>query len=173
MSLPQSNDPAVEQSRDNPENGQSQQPQQQEQQSEQLIIETNKTETKETEPQTTTSRVISSVGYYSGKVLAGAEYVGEALASFFGITDSKYQFILDEHNMKEEEKKRKLEKEAELASKMETGELTSTDDINSNKATHVVAVTPPSTRRKSDIVIGSSSNQLPTPSSPSSSITTV
>jgi len=42
--------------------------------------------------------------------------LGEKLADLFGITESRYQYVLDEHNRIEEEKakklKRKIEKEA-------------------------------------------------------------
>ena len=41
------------------------------------------------------------------KLLAGAEYVGEGIAEFLGITSSKYEYELWEHQKMEEEKRRK------------------------------------------------------------------
>ncbi|GAM24150.1 hypothetical protein SAMD00019534_073250 [Acytostelium subglobosum LB1] len=76
--------------------------------------------------------VLSSVIYGVGRVYAGAVYVGETLADLFGLTESKYQFHLDEHNMKQEEKKKKMEREGIEISKLESGESTSKGNDNNS-----------------------------------------
>ena len=46
--------------------------------------------------------------YWGGeKALEGAEFTGEIFANFFGITQSKYQWVIDAKNREEEEKAQK------------------------------------------------------------------
>ena len=46
--------------------------------------------------------------YWGGeKALEGAEFMGEVFANFFGITQSKYQWVIDAKNREEEEKAQK------------------------------------------------------------------
>eukprot|EP01112_Ceratiomyxa_fruticulosa_P001693 TRINITY_DN1185_c0_g1_i1.p1 TRINITY_DN1185_c0_g1~~TRINITY_DN1185_c0_g1_i1.p1 ORF type:complete len:168 (-),score=46.56 TRINITY_DN1185_c0_g1_i1:125-628(-) len=47
------------------------------------------------------------------KVYSGLEFLGEKLADLFGITESRYQYVLDEYNRIEEEKAKKLKRQIE------------------------------------------------------------
>ncbi|KAN0007467.1 hypothetical protein ACTFIU_000666 [Dictyostelium citrinum] len=67
-----------------------------------------------------TEMVLSSVLYVSQKALAGAQFVGNIFADIFGFGEGKYQYHIDEYNMIQEEKKRKLAEKALKESNMES-----------------------------------------------------
>ncbi|XP_060074660.1 protein FAM177A1-like, partial [Ylistrum balloti] len=71
------------------------------------------------------------VWYYTvlaaSKTLKGADFCGEKLAWFFGITTPKYQYAIDEfYRLKEEEEKEKARQE-KILRKLETEKLSSVD----------------------------------------------
>ena len=55
--------------------------------------------------------------------------MGEKIADFIGLNDSRYPEVMDEYLRLEEAKKKKLEKEAEEISKLELG----TESDSNNK----------------------------------------
>ncbi|EAL73372.1 hypothetical protein DDB_G0267838 [Dictyostelium discoideum AX4] len=67
-----------------------------------------------------TEMVLSSVLYVSQKAIAGAQFVGNIFADIFGFGEGKYQYHIDEYNMIQEEKKRKLAEKALKESNMES-----------------------------------------------------
>ncbi|KAK5576583.1 hypothetical protein RB653_007727 [Dictyostelium firmibasis] len=78
-----------------------------------------------------TEMVLSSVLYVSQKALAGAQFVGNIFADIFGFGEGKYQYHIDEYNMIQEEKKRKLAEKALKESNMESQpESNQSNDIN-------------------------------------------
>ncbi|EFA84804.1 hypothetical protein PPL_01797 [Heterostelium album PN500] len=79
------------------------------------------------------SKILSAIVFGATKIYDGAVWLGEGFASLFGLDESKYQFHLDEHNMKQEEKQRKLDKEGIEISEMEQG--TQKDNIASHTTT--------------------------------------
>ncbi|GBP37150.1 Protein FAM177A1 [Eumeta japonica] len=57
------------------------------------------------------------------KVLNAIDYVGEGLASFFGITTPKYQIEIDEYERLQAEKKKMEEESAGWVPKTEPGDI--------------------------------------------------
>ncbi|XP_065066936.1 protein FAM177A1-like [Rhopilema esculentum] len=79
--------------------------------------------------------------YYVVAVSSGAfhfaEYLGEKLADFFGITSPKYQYVIDEYyrmKREEEEERKAVEKEEEFVQKKKLEKLSQlevgADDLN-------------------------------------------
>lgn len=63
------------------------------------------------------------------KSLAAADYCGEKLAWFFGITSPKYQYVLDEYNRQraqEEEERKRAEREQDAERQRNSVELSDT-----------------------------------------------
>ncbi|KAN0055728.1 hypothetical protein ACTA71_011614 [Dictyostelium dimigraforme] len=77
-----------------------------------------------------TEMVLSSVFYVTQKALAGAQFVGNVFADIFGFGEGKYQYHIDEYNMIQEEKKRKLAEKALKESNMES-------QIESNQSNNI------------------------------------
>ncbi|KAJ9589651.1 hypothetical protein L9F63_017140 [Diploptera punctata] len=66
------------------------------------------------------------------KSLEVCDYLGEHLASFFGITTPKYQYEIDEFNrMMEEEEERKRKEDLEMGGWNDTGTLTQDSPVKS------------------------------------------
>lgn len=73
--------------------------------------------------------------------LSACDYVGEAIASFLGITTPKYQFEIEEYRRIEEERKKEANSSAgwlnPAANLAETGDEVSTEQPSSTGPTNV------------------------------------
>eukprot|EP00033_Pygsuia_biforma_P000999 GCRY01001144.1.p1 GENE.GCRY01001144.1~~GCRY01001144.1.p1 ORF type:complete len:155 (-),score=27.83 GCRY01001144.1:220-684(-) len=66
-----------------------------------------------------TDTVWQEIVHFGTSVLSVIDFLGEKLANFFGITDSKYKYVLHEYQRAEEERRQRVLEEAQVLEEME------------------------------------------------------
>lgn len=77
--------------------------------------------------------MVHYLGSAASNTLSAADYCGEKLASFFGVTSPKYQYILDEIQRRQLEEREEKEREENKAKRMLQAEMCVNSEIASTQ----------------------------------------